>query len=91
MENDEVTDLEFKLSWNQTQLDEWFRQLLPEAFTWLDAHYGRPASGKFHWVLLRKDHASLFVVHRATTTGVHVSAAKGSMGRKYTDYSVRIG
>jgi len=84
-------NLEFKLSWNQTQLDEWFRQLLPEAFEWLDARYGRPAPGHFHWVLLRKDHASLFIVNRATITGIQVSAAKGSMGCKYTDYAVRIG
>jgi len=81
------------LGWNQSALDDWLRHLLPKPFEWLDACFGRPDldSNKFHWVLLRKDRTTLFVVERDPTTGADVAAAKGTVGRKFTDHAVRIG
>ena len=91
VDRDGDNNLEFELGWDQTALDEWLRRLLPNPFEWLDARFGRPKAGKFHWVLLRKNRSSLFVVKREVTTGMQVSAVKGTTGHKFTNYCVRIG
>jgi len=91
VDHDGDRELEFGLGWDQSAFDDWLRRLLPKPFEWLDMRFGRPESGTFHWVLLRKNRSRLFVVKRDVTTGVQVSAVKGTTGRKFTDYSVRIG
>lgn len=86
--------MEFFESWSQARLDEWLREHLPKSFEWLDARYGHPdlENGETHWVLLKRDHSRLFVVGRnKQVTGVEMSKAKGTAGKGYEQWHVRIG
>ena len=82
--------LEFSTTWSQHELDDWFRSLLPKAFQWLDENFGDDDE-PFHWVLVQKSRNELFIIERTEITGVDVSQAKGSSGRAYTDYQIRLG
>lgn len=83
--------LEFRESWSQAAVDQWFRRILPKPFEWLDARFGIPEDGEFHWVLLRRDQRALFVVRHKASTGVELSKAKGTAARNPSQWNVRIG
>ena len=66
---DENQDLAFDRMWNASEIDHWMRQLFPQPFKWLDARWGKPDEGVFHWLLLQKDQRRLFVLDRPKMTG----------------------
>lgn len=82
--------LEFSTAWSQRELDDWFRSLLPKAFQWLDDNFSDDDE-PFCWVLVQKSRNELFIVERMEITGSDISQAKGSSGRAYTDYQIRLG
>lgn len=86
-------DMQFRESWSQQAIDTWVRELLPKPFAWLDARYGIPdiENGEVHWVLLKRDHSTLFVVGRKEITGTELSNAKGTVAKNPSQWSVRIG
>ncbi|KAF8546046.1 hypothetical protein OG21DRAFT_1518381, partial [Imleria badia] len=83
-------DIEFLVLWSMNDIDSWLRRLLPKPFEWLDARLGKPAEGSFHWVLLNSERKRYFVLMRPTITGKELDEMKGSVGRKFTAFSVVI-
>ncbi|KAG6370780.1 hypothetical protein JVT61DRAFT_10983 [Boletus reticuloceps] len=80
----------FYLSWNMSAIDSWLCCLLPKPFVWVDAHYGKPDPGSFHWVLLGPDQQKFFPLKRPTITGSDLNNVKGPRGKNYTFHSITV-
>ena len=58
-------DIQFSPDWDARDIDRWRHGLFPKVFQWLDAYFGSPTKGSFHWVLLQKEWRKLIVLERA--------------------------
>jgi hypothetical protein len=89
---DKSTVLQFSETWSMAAIDEWLRDQFVNMFIWLDARYGRPERGKYHWALLGKEYSQLYVVDCVgDITGADLASVKGTAGRSAKDCAIRIG
>ena len=88
---DDKQPIEFLVSWTAEDIDSWMRCLLPKPFEWLDARFGKPDDGSFHWVLLSSERKRYFRLRRTMITGKELDEAKGCTGQKFTTFSVVVG
>ncbi|CDO76130.1 hypothetical protein BN946_scf184876.g23 [Trametes cinnabarina] len=89
--NDEP--LSFDRKWSQAGIDDYLRELAPSVFEYLDNKYGErrgPKPNNFHWYLLGAERSKLYVLDRDIITGVDLDEVKGSSGRGYQGYGVRV-
>jgi len=84
-------DIQFSPDWNAGDIDRWLCGLFPKVFQWLDAYLGSQTEGSFHWVLLQKEQRKLIVLERPEMSGKDLILAWGPVGRKYLEYTIRIG
>ena len=91
VEKERGRDIQFSPDWDARDIDRWLCGLFPKVFQWLDAYLGSPTEGSFHWVLLQKERRKLFVLERAEMSGKDLILTWGPAGRKYLEYTIRIG
>lgn len=91
VEKEHGKDIQFSPDWDVGDIDRWLRGLFLKVFWWLDAYLGSPTEGSFHWVLLQKEQRKLFVLERLQMSGKDLILTRGPAGRKYLEYTIRIG
>ncbi|KZT30303.1 hypothetical protein NEOLEDRAFT_324178 [Neolentinus lepideus HHB14362 ss-1] len=75
--------------WSSPAIDEWLRRLLPLPFNYLDARYGFPEEGQYHWRLLSRSRSIVDVVERpGDITGRDMFMVRGGPGKNHDDYVV---
>ncbi|KIK81261.1 hypothetical protein PAXRUDRAFT_27923 [Paxillus rubicundulus Ve08.2h10] len=85
---DDKQPVEFLISWIMKDINLWLCHLLPKLFEWLDACLSKPDEGSLHWVLLSLEWKGYFVLRHTTITSKELDKAKGSVGWKFTTFSV---
>ncbi|TFK53217.1 hypothetical protein OE88DRAFT_1643873 [Heliocybe sulcata] len=81
--------LPYGIKWSSKAIDNWLCNLLPNPFEYLDAHYGIPEEGVYHWKLCIKSRKKLAVVERTGKyTGQDMFVVRGGPGKNSDNYAV---
>ncbi|EPQ57573.1 hypothetical protein GLOTRDRAFT_137872 [Gloeophyllum trabeum ATCC 11539] len=75
---------QFYKEWSMQAIDNWLHDLFPEVFAYMDARYGSPEEGCYHWALLTRNRQRLIAVCKSEVTGTDLHKVRG-VGRSPED------